>query len=123
MISKTALLTLALIAIIMVTGVYQTIYNPFRSINSYSDLSAMRDDTTYGMALFIKHAFVFASFFLSPIIRFYLAPRSANVEAVNADGTAVASNDVKLLQLATLANLGLCLGALIAASRMVMELH
>ena len=121
MISKTAVLTLVLIAIVMVTGVYQTIYNPFRSIESYSDLSHMRDETTYGMALFIKHAFVFSSFFLSPFIRFYLAPRAGNV-AAQADGTAVAT-EAKQLQWATLLNLALGMGALLSAARMTIELH
>ncbi|HEY7268216.1 MAG TPA: hypothetical protein VH951_00180, partial [Dehalococcoidia bacterium] len=123
MIGKTGVLTLLLIAIIMVTGVYQTIYNPFRSIESYSDLSHMREETTYGLALFIKHAFVFSSFILSPIIRFYLAPRAgSSVAAVEPDGTAVAT-ETKQLQLATLLNLGLCMGALLAAARMTIELH
>jgi uncharacterized cupredoxin-like copper-binding protein len=121
MIGRTAVLTLVLIAIVMVTGVYQTIYNPFRSIESYSDLSHMRDETTYGMALFIKHAFVFSSFALSPFIRFYLAPRAGNV-AAQADGTAVAV-EAKQLQWATLLNLALGLGALLSAARMTIELH
>jgi uncharacterized cupredoxin-like copper-binding protein len=121
MIGKTAVLTLVLIAIIMVTGVYQTIENPFRSIRSYSDLHDLRSDTTYGMALFIKHAFVILTFILSPILRFYFAPRVANVEA-GPDGAAVAS-DAKLLQLATVVNLALCMLALMAAARMTIELH
>lgn len=121
MIGKTAVLTLVLIAIIMVTGVYQTIENPFRSINSYSDLHDLREDTTYGMALFIKHAFVILTFILSPVLRFYFAPRVANV-AAGTDGAAVAS-DVKLLQLATVVNLALCMLALMAAARMTIELH
>jgi len=121
MIGKTAVLTLVLIAIIMVTGVYQTIENPFRSIRSYSDLHDLRSDTTYGMALFIKHAFVILTFILSPILRFYFAPRVANV-AAGTDGAAVAS-DAKLLQLATVVNLALCMLALMAAARMTIELH
>src|SRR5205085_8823737 len=106
---------------IMVTGVYQTIENPFHSIRSYSDLHDLRDNTTYGMALFIKHAFVILTFILSPVLRFYFAPRVARVEA-GADGAAVAS-DVKLLQLATVVNLALCMLALMAAARMTIELH
>jgi uncharacterized cupredoxin-like copper-binding protein len=121
MIGKTGLLTLALIAAIMITGVYQTIENPFRSIKSYSDLHDLRSDTTYGMALFIKHAFVILTFILSPVLRFYLAPRVSTV-SVGSDGTAVAS-DVRLLQMATLVNLALCIFALLATARMTIELH
>jgi hypothetical protein len=57
-------------------------------------------------------------------VRFYIAPRIASVEA--SSGGLVAAlpiDDTKLLQLATVVNLGLCMLALLAAARMTIELH
>ena len=50
-----------------ITGIYQTIENPFRSIESYNDLSNLRKDTDYGMALFVKHIFVILTFVLARV--------------------------------------------------------
>ena len=121
LIARTGMLTLLLILVIMVTGVYQTIDNPFREIKSYSDLSGLRADTTYGMALFVKHAFVIVTFILSLIVRFYLAPRALNV--YSADGGAAVATQTRVLTSATLINLAVCMLALVAASRMTIELH
>ena len=121
LIARTGMLTLLLIVVIMVTGVYQTIDNPFRDIKSYSDLSGLRADTTYGMALFVKHAFVILTFILSLIVRFYLAPRAITVYAAG-DGAA-GSTQTRVLAIAALINLALCMLALVAASRMTIELH
>ena len=121
LIGKTAFLTLLLLVIILITGIYQTIENPFRSIESYNDLSNLRKDTDYGMALFVKHIFVILTFIVSPIIRFYLAPRAGKV-AMSSGGAAVAG-DTKLLMIATLVNFALCMAALVATSRMTFELH
>ena len=121
LIGKTALLTMVLLAIILVTGIYQTIENPFRTIESYNDLSNLRKQTDYGMALFVKHIFVIMTFGLSPIIRFYLAPRAGKVSA--SGGGAAVATDTKLLKLAVFANFALGMAALVATSRMTFELH
>jgi putative copper export protein len=129
-------LTLAAIVVIMVTGVWQTMRNPFGGVNSYSELSALRDNTTYGMALFIKHIFVFATFGLTLIVRFYFAPRlldpsNARVTdvpaTVPAGGTATAvapaSQALAATRWLSIVNLLACLGALFFATRMIYELH
>jgi putative copper export protein len=129
-------LTLLLIAVIMVTGVWQTMKNPFSEVSSYSELKALRDDTTYGMSLFLKHACVLATFILTLVVRFYFAPRLlrpgdptvTDVPAtVPAGGVAVAATpatqNLTAVRWLSIVNLLACLGALIFATRMVWELH
>ena len=128
--------TIALIAVIMVTGVWQTMKNPFSEVGSYSELTALRDDTTYGMALFIKHAFVLATFILTLVVRFYFAPRLLHPgnptvtdvpAAVPAGGAAAIASpmtqNLTAVRWLSVVNLLACLGALIFATRMVWELH
>src|SRR5512132_155930 len=47
--------TLALIVLIVATGVWQTMENPFVKVDSIALLEKLRDTTTYGKALFVKH--------------------------------------------------------------------
>ena len=117
--------TLVAIVVILATGVWQTMDNPFVRVDSYNDLSALRERTLYGDLLFWKHAFVVGTFALTLLIRFYLAPRAGGGDLVaSGDGTAAAlSSTAGLLKPAVLLNLLMCLGALLLASRMVMELH
>ena len=129
-------LTILAIVVIMVTGIRQTVDNPFNRVTSYSDLKALRDDTTYGMALFLKHGCVLATFVLTLLVRFYFAPRllrdslgtgtEGNPGVVTSAGTVVAepvSRDLALTRWLSILNLLACLGALIFATRMVWELH
>jgi hypothetical protein len=121
------------IPVIMITGIWQTVENPFYRVESYSGLSQLRDRTLYGDLLFWKHGFVLATFGLTILTRFILAPRLM----ADATGAAVSAGGVmslfgvlddgqrasKLAQMATLLNLAACLGAVLLATRMVGELH
>jgi len=113
------------IPVIMVTGVWQTIENPFFRVDAYSKLSELRDRTLYGDLLFWKHGFVIITFALTILVRFILAPRLVLQGAVQQGTVAVAVNEstLRLVQIASVANLGACLGAVLLATRMVVELH
>lgn len=113
------------IPVILATGVWQTVENPFYRVESYSDLSELRDRTLYGDLLFWKHACVLATFVLTALVRFVLAPRlQAGVLATVGGGEgALDASDFRLIQVGTLLNLAACLGALMLATRMVVELH
>jgi hypothetical protein len=119
----------AIVAII-VTGVWQTIENPFYPLSSYSDLNELKRRTLYGDLLFWKHVFVIATFVLTIATRFILAPRLRDDGggAVVTGGGALAfigggENVLNLTRLGSLANLLACLGAILFATRMVWELH
>ena len=113
--------TLLLIAVIMATGVLQTIDSPFHHVDSYSSLEYLRHHTTYGQSLFFKHIFVVGTFGLSLVNRFYLAPRAQ--VALTPDGGEAVAAESRLLSLATLLNLAFCLGVLLATARMTFQLH
>ena len=130
------LFVLLAIPVIMVTGIWQTIENPFFRVDAYSKLSELRDRTLYGDLLFWKHGFVLATFGLTILVRFILAPRlggSDNIDpviagssggaAVAAEAPAAAGTTLRLIQVATVLNLAACLGAVLLATRMVVELH
>ena len=117
------------IAVIMVTGIWQTIENPFYRVESWSGLSELKKRSLYGDLLFWKHVFVVATFGLTLITRFYLAPRLRDgVGAVVAGGggamAMLGGADVfSLTRTAVVVNLAACLGAVLLATRMVWELH
>ena len=117
------------IAVILVTGIWQTIENPFYRVESWSGLSELKKRSLYGDLLFWKHVFVIATFGLTLITRFVLAPRFRDDPdgAVVAGGGALAmvagTNAFSMTKLAALANLGACLGSVLLATRMVFELH
>lgn len=120
------------IPVIMVTGVWQTIENPFFRVDAYSKLSELRDRTLYGDLLFWKHGFVVITFGLTILVRFILAPRlilpgtiDQSAAAVQQGTVALAVNEstLRLVQIASVANLAACLGAVLLATRMVVELH
>ena len=124
--------TLLAIPVIMITGIWQTMDNPFVQVESYSDLSTLRGRTLYGDLLFWKHVFVVATFGLTLLSRFYFATRARGqaltMEATTNGPTAVATpvregSAFRLLQVMVLLNLAACFGALMLATRMVMELH
>jgi hypothetical protein len=124
---------LVAIPVILVTGIWQTMENPFYRVESYSGLSQLRARTLYGDLLFWKHGFVLATFGLTILVRFILAPRLM----AGATGTAMSSGGAmsmfgmlddaqrasRLAKLSTLLNLLACLGAVLLATRMVAELH
>jgi hypothetical protein len=121
------LFVLVAIPVILATGIWQTVENPFYRVESYSGLGELKQRTLYGDLLFWKHAFVLATFGLTVLVRFVLAPRLA-MGSVAASGGAMAilgdaARTQRLAQLATLANLAACLFAVLLATRMVAELH
>ena len=80
--------TLLAIVVIMTTGVWQTMDNPFVRVDSYSDLGTLKDRTLYGDLLFWKHVFVVGTFALTLLIRFYLAPRAGDGIVAGSGGNA-----------------------------------
>ena len=113
--------TIGAIIVIMFTGVWQTIYNPVREVTSYAELSNLRETTMYGYALFWKHGFVVATFALTIIARFWLAPRLlASSPTTSQGGPAPAE---RTLFWVTSLNLAACVGALVLATRMIWTLH
>jgi hypothetical protein len=112
------------IVVILATGIWQTVFNPFFEVTSYETLERLRTNYTYGMLLFWKHGFVLATFVLTWAVRFVLAPRLLAV-AVAGGGAAVADEERILRSISWIAaaNLLACLGALLLATRMVWELH
>ena len=106
--------TVALLVIIMVTGVWQTMYNPFLEVNSWDTLQELKSTTTYGYALFVKHIFVVATVVLSLASRFVIAPRPLS----RGDDTAFGA-----LRIVVWLNLLACLAVLLATTRMTMTLH
>jgi putative copper export protein len=121
----------AALIIILITGVWQTIRNPFNELGSYADLTRLRETTAYGMALFLKHGFVLATFILTLLVHFWLAPRLSAAPggpSSMASGAAAVASPVVTAQERTIfwlsvVNLLACLGALIMTTRMVWELH
>ncbi|MPZ48767.1 MAG: hypothetical protein GEU75_05545 [Dehalococcoidia bacterium] len=116
------------IPVIMATGIWQTIENPFFRVEAYSGLKELRDRTLYGDLLFWKHGFVLATFGLTILVRFILAPRLPSEPSMGMSGGAAtmeqtATGTLRLVQLATVLNLASCLGAVLLATRMVAELH
>lgn len=110
--------TLFLILVIMVTGVWQTIDNPFQTVTSWETLEHLRETTTYGFALFVKHIFVVATFALSILIRFPLAGRL--LQRSEADG---AEATIGFIPLAVWLNVAACLATIVATTRMTVSLH
>lgn len=112
------------VPVILITGIWQTMTNPFFDVNSWRTLERLRESTTYGQALFWKHGCVLVTFALTSIVRFVLAPQLA-VRAAASDGAVGrfrAGLERWLLGLSAL-NLLACLGAVLLATRMVIELH
>jgi hypothetical protein len=122
MISWSRPFTLLAIAVILVTGIVQTIENPFLpGISSYAELERLREGT-YGLALFWKHGFVLATFGLTLLVRFFLAPRITMVAAGDG-GAAAAGSRLQLVRWLSLLNLAACLGALVMTTLMLWQLH
>jgi putative copper export protein len=111
------------IIVIMITGVWQTMKNPFIEVNSFATLEQLRE-RTYGFALFLKHGAVLATFGLTIITRFFLAPRLAAVPVGAASGETPATQRLGQLVLgASILNIIACLAALIFTTRMVWTQH
>ena len=106
--------TVALLVVITVTGVWQTMNNPFVAVNSFETLEELRDTTAYGMALFWKHVFVVATVVLSVVSRFVLAPKASAQGEASAPGA---------LRAVVWLNLLACLLTLLATTRMTITLH
>jgi len=113
-------LVLLTIPLFFITGIYQTIFNPFGTITSYADLTALRSNTTYGLALFLKHGFVFASMALTLAVTFWFAPR---LIAFAGDTTAETVTPSHLPSLLTWANVAACIALLACVAVMVFQLH
>lgn len=106
--------TVALLLVIIVTGIWQTMHNPFVTVSSWQTLEKLKDTTNYGMALFWKHGFVIATVVLSLASRFVIAPRAL------LRGDHAASG---MLRVVVWLNLLACLMTLLATTRMTITLH
>ena len=106
--------TVALLAVILVTGVWQTINNPFVAVTSFDTLEELKNTTAYGMALFWKHVFVVGTVAASLASRFALAPAALR------RGDAAASGALRAV---VWLNLLACLLTLLATTRMTITLH
>ncbi|MBI2761509.1 MAG: hypothetical protein HYX51_08800 [Chloroflexi bacterium] len=123
---------IAAIILILLTGIRQTIDTPFTGatggqVTSWARLEKLRD-TTYGLALFWKHGAVLATFALTILVRFILAPRiTAGELYISGAGVAVAqaqaSSTLRLILWASVLNLAACLGALMMVAIMVSQLR
>lgn len=106
--------TLLLFVVIMVTGIWQTHYNPFVVVDSWDSLQELKKTTDYGMALFIKHIWFALTVVLSIATRFVLAPR------------ALAAGDTqpsRLFGALAWLNVAACVLVLLATTRMTITLH
>ncbi len=117
--------TLLAIVVILVTGVWQTMDNPFVKVDSYNDLSVLKERTLYGDLLFWKHVFFVGTLGLTLLNRFYLAPRANDGLVAGSDGTVAIAQApaASLLKPAVVLNVILAMGTLLLASRMILELH
>jgi putative copper export protein len=122
-IARTRWIAIAAIAVILVTGIWQTMENPFVKVDSWATLEKLRTKTTYGEALFYKHIFVIATFVLTLFNRFVLAPRMVGAVAVTSSERLTALTLQRSLTWATLLNVVACFGAVVLAARMEIELH
>ena len=113
-------LVVGLIPVILLTGIYQTINNPFNTLTDIASLEALRNETTYGFALFLKHGFVIASWVLTLALSFWVAPR---LIAFADDTTAGAAKPPRLFDLAAWANFLACGALVLCVTVMIFQLH
>jgi len=113
-------LVLGSIPVILATGIYQTIYNPINTVNSIDALESLRNTTTYGFALFLKHGFVMASWAMMLTMTYWFAPR---LVAFADDIRPEAVTPSRLPGLLAWANVAACAGLLSCVAVMVFQLH
>lgn len=112
------------VLVIVLTGIWQTIHNPFLEVTSWSLLTQLRETKTYGLLLFWKHGFVLATFALTILVRFILAPRLVAQATAIEGGVAAGALQLKRpVVWLSVTNLGACLGALLLATLMIWQLH
>lgn len=111
------------VAVIMATGIWQTMENPLLRVTSWTTLEQLRE-RTYGLALFWKHGFVLITFGLTVLVRFLLTPRLAARAAAGDGGGATPTDELQrgILWLSAI-NLAACAGALLLTTLMVFQLH
>lgn len=125
------------IIVIMITGIWQTVYNPLGpKVTNWDTLQQLKGKT-YGLALFYKHIFVLLTFALTVVVRFVLAPRLRDQgntfqrqtqmqmqsgSAVAITASAATTTERLILWLSAL-NVAACLSVLVFATRMIWELH
>lgn len=113
-------LMLATIPLFMVTGIYQTIYNPLVTITDIPTLERFRAETTYGLALFWKHGFVMFSMAFTLAVTFWFAPRLRRLGAIAGQDAASAT---RLPALLAWANVAACVALLGCVAVIVYQLH
>jgi plastocyanin len=113
-------IVVAALPLFTITGIYQTINNPISTVTDFASLEALRNDTTYGLALFLKHGFVFASIALTFAVTFWLAPK---LVALAADTREAPETRSRLPLLLSAANVAACAALLLCVAVMVFQLH
>jgi plastocyanin len=131
-------LAIATIPIFTATGIYQTIYNPISPVTDIASLEALRNETSYGLALFLKHGFVMASMALTLALSFWFAPRlatlgsavrtkvatsSAQVDVDTGPSGSSGASPFSLPALVAWANVAACVALLACVSVIVFQLH
>ena len=113
------------IPVILATGIWQTMENPFAHVDSFASLEHLRHHTLYGSLLFWKHGGVIVTFVLTVLVRFGLAPHAiATIDQTEGiTDVSFLPHAARWLELAVLTNLLACLAAILLATRMVAELH
>ena len=120
------------IPVIVITGIWQTVYNPITEpMWSLAILDQLKR-YTYGWALFYKHIFVAGSLVATLAIKLVLVRRLAATEAAAspmpagagvAAATSLPPTSDRRLQAGAWANVACCLGILICVVLMVWQLH
>jgi hypothetical protein len=132
LIRSTLPIVLVAIPVIILTGIWQTVYNPLtRPQWSLALLDDLRR-TTYGQALFYKHVFVVGTLLATLAIKLVLIRRLeatiAQPVAVGAGGGDVApvgqdSGEPRLLRTVAWINVLFCLAIIMCVVLMVWQLH
>jgi hypothetical protein len=118
------------IPVIVLTGIWQTVYNPItRPMWSLQILEELKK-STYGWALFYKHVFVTATLVATLAIKLVLVRRLAEptgVAAVSSGGALAAQapsdGSDRTLQATAWINVLCCLAILVCVVLMVWQLH
>lgn len=117
---------LVAIPVIIITGVWQTVYNPVTAPMWSLQILDELKKTTYGWALFYKHVFVVGTLLATLAIKLVLVRRLEAAVAEIGSGAAVAltGNGVdRQVQAGAWLNVLCCLAILVCVVLMVWQLH
>ncbi len=116
------------IPVILLTGIWQTVYNPVTAPMWSLQILEELKKSTYGWALFYKHVFVLGTLVATLAIKLSLARQIGSPAPLAATGgsatrAALPSTGSGALRVGTWLNLAACVGILICVVLMVWQLH